>query len=131
MLVADHLEQDRYCVLMPTLAPVREGQGVCNGASLTPASADTPPTAHLGPARVQHERDVRGGNYADFGDIPGVVPNDWPDFEDLLDSQEWVKSRFGEMEKSRNVIAHNSVLEDAEIERIRIYHQDRTRIVGL
>ena len=70
-------------------------------------------------------------NYADFGDMPGVILNNWPDFEDLFDSQEWVKSRFGEMEKSRNVIAHNNVLEDAEIERIRLYLQDWARIVGL
>ena len=70
-------------------------------------------------------------NYADFGDMPGVILNNWPDFEDLFDSQEWVKSRFGEMEKSRNVIAHNNVLEDAEIERIPLYLQDWARIVGL
>jgi hypothetical protein len=35
------------------------------------------------------------------------------------------------MEKSRNVIVHNNVLEDAEIERIRLYLQDWARIVGL
>jgi hypothetical protein len=70
-------------------------------------------------------------NYADFGDMPGVILNNWTDFEDRFDSQEWVKSRFDEMEKSRNVIAHNNVLEDTEIERIRLYLQDWARIVGL
>jgi hypothetical protein len=70
-------------------------------------------------------------NYADFGDMPGIILNNWTDFEDIFDSQEWVKSRFSEMEKSRNVIAHNNVLEDAEIERIRLYLQDWARIVGL
>jgi hypothetical protein len=70
-------------------------------------------------------------NYADFGDMPGIIINNWSDFEDFFDSQEWVKSRFGEMEKSRNVIAHNNVLEDAEIDRIRLYLQDWARIVGL
>lgn len=70
-------------------------------------------------------------NYTDFGDMPGIILNNWPDFEDLFDSQEWVKSRFGDMEKSRNVIAHNNVLEDAEIDRIRLYLQDWARIVGL
>jgi hypothetical protein len=70
-------------------------------------------------------------NYADFGDMPSIILNNWVDFQDLFDSQEWVKSRFGEMEKSRNVIAHNNVLEDAEIDRIRLYLQDWARIVGL
>ena len=70
-------------------------------------------------------------NYADFGDMPGIILNNWSEFEVLFDSPEWVKSRFGEMEKSRNVIAHNNVLEEAEIDRIRLYLQDWARIVGL
>jgi hypothetical protein len=55
----------------------------------------------------------------------------WIQFEDIFDSQDWVKARFGDMEKSRNVIAHNNVLEDQEIERIRLYLQDWARIAGL
>lgn len=70
-------------------------------------------------------------NYTDFGDMPGIIVNNWVDFQDLFDSQEWVKSRFADLEKSRNVIAHNNVLEDKEIERIRLYLQDWARIVGL
>ncbi len=70
-------------------------------------------------------------SYTDFGDMPGIIINNWSDFEDLFDSQEWVKSRFGDMEKSRNVIAHNNVLDDREIDRIRLYLQDWARIVGL
>jgi len=69
--------------------------------------------------------------YTDFGDMPGIILNNWPEFEDLFDSQEWVKARFGDMEKSRNVIAHNNVLEDQELERIRLYLQDWARIAGL
>jgi len=70
-------------------------------------------------------------NYTDFGDMPGIILNNWQEFEDLFDSHEWVKARFGDLEKSRNVIAHNNVLEDAEIERIRLYLQDWARIIGL
>lgn len=70
-------------------------------------------------------------NYTDFGDMPGIILNNWTDFTDLFDSQEWVKTRFSDMEKSRNVIAHNNVLEDTEIDRIRLYLQDWGRIVGL
>lgn len=69
--------------------------------------------------------------YTDFGDMPGIILNNWVDFEDTFDDQQWVKTRFGDMEKSRNVIAHNNVLEDREIERIRLYLQDWGRIVGL
>lgn len=70
-------------------------------------------------------------NYADFGDMPGIILRNWQDFADTFDSQEWVKSRFGDMEKSRNVIAHNNVLEDQEIDRIELYLRDWARIVGL
>lgn len=63
-------------------------------------------------------------NYTDFGDMPGIILNNWDDFVDLFDTQEWVKSRFADLEKSRNVIAHNNVLEEAEIDRIRLYLQD-------
>ena len=70
-------------------------------------------------------------NYTDFGDMPAIILNNWSCFEDLFDTQEWVKARFGDMEKSRNVIAHNNVLVDDDVERIRLYLQDWARIVGL
>lgn len=70
-------------------------------------------------------------NYVDFGDMPGIILNNWDDFTDLFDSQDWVKSRFADLEKSRNVIAHNNVLEEGEIDRIRMYLRDWARIVGL
>lgn len=70
-------------------------------------------------------------NYTDFGDMPGIILKNWAEFEDLFDSHEWVKARFGDMEKSRNVIAHNNVLEDPELDRIRLYLQDWARIAGL
>lgn len=69
--------------------------------------------------------------YADFGDMPGIILNNWPDFVDMFENQEWVKTRFADMEKSRNVIAHNNVLEDEGIERIRMYLREWARIVGL
>jgi hypothetical protein len=70
-------------------------------------------------------------DYTDFGDMPGIILNNWSDFEDVFDDQGWVKTRFSDMEKSRNVIAHNNVLEDREIERIRLYLQDWGRTIGL
>jgi len=70
-------------------------------------------------------------DYTDFGDMPGIILNNWSNFENLFDSQEWVKSRFADLEKSRNVIAHNNVLEASEIDRIKLYLQDWARIIGL
>lgn len=70
-------------------------------------------------------------DYIDFGDMPGIILKNWEDFEDLFETQDWVKSRFGDLEKSRNVIAHNNVLEETEIDRIRLYLRDWARIVGL
>jgi hypothetical protein len=63
--------------------------------------------------------------------MPGIIINNWDLFTDLFDSQEWVKGRFADLEKSRNVIAHNNVLDQPEVERIRLYLQDWARIVGL
>jgi hypothetical protein len=63
--------------------------------------------------------------------MPGIILNNWPEFQNLFDSPEWVKGRFADLEKSRNVIAHNNVLEDSEIDRIRLYLQDWARTIGL
>lgn len=68
--------------------------------------------------------------YTNFGDLTAIVRNNWSDFEDLFPDQNWIMSRFGDLEKSRNIIAHNNVLDDREIDRIRMYLDDWIRQVG-
>jgi len=68
--------------------------------------------------------------YTDFGDLKLLINNNWPDFEDLFPDQNWISSRLDELEASRNIIAHSNLLEDREIERIRLYLNDWLRQVG-
>lgn len=42
-------------------------------------------------------------NYIDFGDMPGIILENWADFEDLFDSQDWVKSRAGCYPRSKTL----------------------------
>jgi hypothetical protein len=69
-------------------------------------------------------------NYTDFGDLATLVRNNWSDFSDLFPDQNWVSGRFGELEQSRNIIAHNNQLDDREVDRIRMYLADWLQQVG-
>lgn len=68
--------------------------------------------------------------YTDFGDLATLVRLNWPDFEDLFPDINWITSRFDELEKSRNIVAHNNVLEQHEIARIGLYLRDWVRQIG-
>ena len=64
-----------------------------------------------------------------FGDLASIVAAGWQEFEDLFPSQNWVKQRLDELERSRNIIAHGNLLSDSEIERIEQYLDDWLRQV--
>lgn len=68
--------------------------------------------------------------YTDFGDMANIICNNWSHFEDLFPSQEWVKTRSSDLEQSRNAIAHNNVLKERDINRIRMYLEDWKKQVG-
>lgn len=68
--------------------------------------------------------------YADFGDLSLMMTNNWTLFEDLFPDQDWVRTRLDELEMSRNVIAHNGVLNPREITRITLYLKDWVMQVG-
>ncbi len=69
-------------------------------------------------------------NYCDFGDLTTIIISNWIDFEDFFPDQEWIRTRLGDLETSRNVLAHNNILAEADIARIRIYVNDWIRQVG-
>lgn len=69
-------------------------------------------------------------NYLNFGDLKNLICNNWLYFRDIFPDQTWVEARLRELEKSRNVIAHNNVLEDTEISRIQLYFGDWCRQIG-
>ncbi|MDD3285658.1 MAG: Swt1 family HEPN domain-containing protein [Patescibacteria group bacterium] len=62
--------------------------------------------------------------YADFGDMANIIINNWEHFEDILPSQDWIKTRLSDLEQSRNALAHNNVLEERDILRIKMYLED-------
>jgi hypothetical protein len=68
--------------------------------------------------------------YTDFGDLASLIQNNWEQFEDLFPDISWVVSRFDELEKSRNIVAHNNLLESHEVGRITLYLRDWIRQVG-
>jgi hypothetical protein len=68
--------------------------------------------------------------YTDFGDLASIIRNKWEEFEDLFPDINWVVSRFDELEKSRNIVAHNNLLEPHEVGRISLYLRDWIRQVG-
>jgi len=68
--------------------------------------------------------------YADFGDLSLMITNSWPLFDDLFPDQDWVRTRLSDLEMSRNVIAHNGVLNGREMTRITLYLKDWVMQVG-
>jgi hypothetical protein len=69
-------------------------------------------------------------NYLDFGDLKDLICNSWAYFKNVFPDQHWLVARLSELEKCRNVIAHNNVLGDIEISRIRLYFGDWCRQIG-
>lgn len=68
--------------------------------------------------------------YTDFGDLASLIENNWDDFADLFPNVDWVKTRFRELEASRNIVAHNNLLEDREIDRLKMNLSDWVRQIG-
>ncbi len=64
-----------------------------------------------------------------FGDLASIIISQWQEFEELFPSQDWVRVRLDELERSRNVIAHGNLLPEAEIERLEQYLDDWLRQV--
>ncbi|MFA6407669.1 MAG: Swt1 family HEPN domain-containing protein [Candidatus Paceibacterota bacterium] len=69
-------------------------------------------------------------SYTDFGDAASIIIENWNHFEDLFPSQEWIKTRLNDLEQSRNAIAHNNILAERDIQRIKMYLQDWLSQVG-
>jgi hypothetical protein len=68
-------------------------------------------------------------NHTLFGDLASIIIAQWQEFEELFPSQDWVRVRLNELERSRNVIAHGNLLPEAEIERLEQYLGDWVRQV--
>ncbi len=69
--------------------------------------------------------------FVDFGMLATIIIEKWPFFENIIPSQQWLKQRMDELEKTRNFIAHNRMLLPSEFQRIYMYIADWNRIIGL
>lgn len=69
-------------------------------------------------------------NYTEFGDLASIVAQNWPHFEDHLQSQDWVRQIIATLERSRNVIMHSGELGLQDVERIGTAIRDWVRQVG-
>jgi hypothetical protein len=69
--------------------------------------------------------------FVDFGGLSDIIIQNWEIFTDLIPTQHWLKQRMDELEQSRNYIAHNRLLADAEFRRIEHYVSDWLRQVGV
>lgn len=69
--------------------------------------------------------------FIDFGMLASIMCEKWKYFENIIPSQQWLKQRMDELEKSRHFIAHNRMLLPSEFQRIYMYIADWNRVIGL
>lgn len=69
--------------------------------------------------------------YVDFGDLAAIMVQNWEHFKDILPGQDWMTQRMTELEKARNFVAHNRMLQPAEFQRIYMYVSDWSKVIGL
>jgi hypothetical protein len=69
-------------------------------------------------------------NYTEFGDLASIIAQNWPRFEDHLQSQDWVRQIISTLERSRNVIMHSGQLGMVDVERVATSIRDWIRQVG-
>jgi hypothetical protein len=74
-------------------------------------------------------RGVHEVYYTDLDDLKKIITSDvnWPHFENLLRSQQWIRQRLEEIETSRNVIAHSNPLARHDLDRLVVYFGDWQR----
>lgn len=80
--------------------------------------------------RYHAQRSASEIGYTTFGHLEQIVIARWEDFSDLFPDQAWIKSRFTDLEMSRNIIMHTNTLPSIEIERIDSIVRDWLRQVG-
>lgn len=71
-------------------------------------------------------------SYLDFGDLTKIMlsSENWPLFQPYVDSQDWVRALFDDIEKSRNVIMHSGVLDEYDIARVDLNIRDWLRQIN-
>jgi len=60
--------------------------------------------------------------YLDFEDLGGIIKNNWSIFKAYFPTQEWIASKIGELSDCRNLVAHNSYLEETQRTLVKLYY---------
>lgn len=68
--------------------------------------------------------------YTQMPDLVSIIQNNFPHFEDHIESVEWARQIFSSLERSRNVIMHSGELSMNDIERVAMNIRDWLRQVG-
>lgn len=68
--------------------------------------------------------------YTDFKDLERIITTNIKDFKDVFGDLE-IQAEMRQLEKSRNIIAHNNPLPHAEVERIKMYSKDLLKQLGI
>jgi len=76
---------------------------------------------------------IRGGSdlfYVDFKELADIITNNWSIFVKYFPDQAWIRTKIEEMANCRNLIAHNSYIDDHERDVIRLNFRSILRQIG-
>lgn len=68
--------------------------------------------------------------FADFGHLAQIIVAKWDCFKDVIPTQHWLSQRLDKIEKARNFLAHNRLLQPGEFARLYMYVNDWNKVVG-
>lgn len=69
--------------------------------------------------------------YCDFKELGDIIRNNWELFKHHFPSQAWIDTKIDEIGNCRNLIAHNSFLEEDEIDLIRVNYKSILKQIGV
>lgn len=68
-------------------------------------------------------------DYADFKDLKEIILKNWPMFDMYFGKREIIEQKLDELEVPRNIIAHNRIISNTELSRIKVYANDLKRCI--
>lgn len=60
--------------------------------------------------------------YLDFDDLGSIIRSNWKLFKDFFPDQNWIVAKIDELVDCRNLVAHNSYLEDHQRDVVKVYY---------
>lgn len=67
--------------------------------------------------------------YTDLEHLARIVQNNWTDFNTILPTPQWLTQRVNEIGHSRNPVAHMNPLSKDDVDRIKVYFRDWTKLI--